>query len=87
MARKRITAYEAKTHLGQLLRDAEAGASFLIVRRGKPVARLDPPGEEKEPDFKKAAAAFAALRKDIRARSRSRGRITAKDLINDGRRL
>lgn len=35
-----IGAYEAKTHLPRLLDEVEAGASFVITRHGRPVARL-----------------------------------------------
>ena len=37
-----IGAYEAKTHLPRLLREVEAGQSFTITLRGKPVAELKP---------------------------------------------
>lgn len=37
-----IGAYEAKTHLPKLLREVEAGRSFTISVRGKPVAELRP---------------------------------------------
>lgn len=37
-----IGAYEAKTHLPRLLREVEAGRSFTISVRGKPVAELRP---------------------------------------------
>ena len=37
-----IGAYEAKTHLPRLLREVEAGQSFTINVRGKPVAELRP---------------------------------------------
>lgn len=35
-----IGAFEAKTHLSQLLERVEAGEAFIITRHGKPVARL-----------------------------------------------
>lgn len=35
----RVGAFEAKTHLAELLREAEGGKSFVIVRRGKPEAQ------------------------------------------------
>lgn len=35
-----IGAFDAKTHLAELLRKAEAGEEVVITRRGKPVARL-----------------------------------------------
>jgi len=38
-----IGAFEAKTHLSQLLDDVETGTEIEITRRGKPVARLVPP--------------------------------------------
>ena len=37
-----VTAFEAKTRLSELLRETERGRSFVIRRRGKPVARLVP---------------------------------------------
>ena len=37
-----VNAFDAKTHLSQLLRQAEQGRSITITRHGKPVARLVP---------------------------------------------
>jgi prevent-host-death family protein len=37
-----VGAYEAKTHLSQLLDRVEKGESLTITRNGKPVARLVP---------------------------------------------
>jgi prevent-host-death family protein len=37
-----VNAFDAKTHLSQLLREAEQGRSITITRHGKPVARLVP---------------------------------------------
>ncbi len=39
---REIGAFEAKTHLSELLAAAEAGESVTITRRGHPVARLVP---------------------------------------------
>ena len=39
---KQVGAYEAKTHLAQLLDDVERGASITITRRGTPIATLVP---------------------------------------------
>lgn len=39
---REVGAFEAKTHLSELLADVEAGAIVTITRRGKPVARLVP---------------------------------------------
>ncbi|MFW5882956.1 MAG: type II toxin-antitoxin system Phd/YefM family antitoxin [Verrucomicrobiota bacterium] len=37
-----IGAYEAKTHLPRLLRQAQGGKRFVITQRGQPVAELRP---------------------------------------------
>lgn len=82
MRRKKVSAFDAKTHLAQLIRDTEAGQSFLIVRRGKPVARLEPVGEESGGrDFKTLAAEFRKLRKRT-----GRGP-SVRELIDEGRRF
>ena len=39
---REVGAFEAKTHLSQLLDDVAAGGEILITRRGAPVARLVP---------------------------------------------
>lgn len=36
----RIGAFEAKTHLSKLLRQARSGKRFIITQRGQPVAEL-----------------------------------------------
>jgi prevent-host-death family protein len=40
---QKVSAFEAKTKLLELLRETEQGSSFVIYRRGKEVARLVPP--------------------------------------------
>ena len=37
-----VGAFEAKTHLSKLLRQARAGKRIIITQRGKPVAELGP---------------------------------------------
>jgi prevent-host-death family protein len=37
-----VGAYDAKTRLPELLGQVEAGASFVITRHGRPIARLLP---------------------------------------------
>ena len=36
---QKVSAFEAKTKLSELLRETEQGGSFVIYRRGKEVAR------------------------------------------------
>lgn len=64
---REIGAFEAKTHLSELLAAAEAGESVTITRRGTPVARLVPASG--------SAARASALRRlaELRARLGARG--------------
>ena len=47
-----VGAFEAKTHLSRLLREAARGKRILITQRGKPVAALGPPHREKKRPFR-----------------------------------
>ena len=55
-----VGAFEAKTHLGQLLEQVERGEEITITRRGRAVARLVPVagGDDREA----ALATFRRLR-------------------------
>ena len=47
-----IGAFDAKTHLSELLEKVSRGESYVITRRGKPVAELKPFQEKKaSPDL------------------------------------
>ena len=37
-----VGAFEAKTHFSQLLEQVHQGAVFVVTRRGKPIAQLQP---------------------------------------------
>ena len=78
----RVGAFEAKTHLAELLRQTENGRSFVIHRRGKPVARLVPPvsKEDKTRDLSSLSKAFRSIRAGIR------GSLKIRELIETGRR-
>jgi prevent-host-death family protein len=39
---REVGVHEAKTHLSKLLREVESGTEVVILRGGKPVARLVP---------------------------------------------
>ena len=39
-AQRRVGVLEAKTHLSQLLREVENGDDVILLRAGKPVARI-----------------------------------------------
>jgi prevent-host-death family protein len=77
---KTIGAFEAKTHLAELLDLVALGESITITRRGAAVAMLVPlPDEGRTPQ-----AAADALR-DLRAGVSLAG-IDLRDLIEQGRR-
>ena len=44
-----VGVHEARTHFSKLVRQAEAGVTVTITRRGKPVAELGPPAETEQP--------------------------------------
>jgi len=75
-----IGAYEAKTHLPRLLDEVAAGKSFVITKRGVPVARLvgvrPAPAEPRE-----IIASLRAARKGVRL-----GDLSLRDMIEEGRR-
>ncbi|MBI3817136.1 MAG: type II toxin-antitoxin system Phd/YefM family antitoxin [Planctomycetes bacterium] len=78
-----VGAFDAKTHLSELLDRVEReGASILITRHGKPVARLVPC---ENIDTKRVAKALAAI--DSIAKGKSLKGTSIRDLINEGRRF
>jgi len=77
-----VTAFEAKTRLSELLRETERGRSFVIRRRGKPVARLVPyVRDERTTDLSRVFKAFREVR------GRVSGRVKVRRLIEEGRRF
>jgi len=76
-----VGAFEAKTHLSELLDEVSAGETILITRQGKPAARSIPPAEEAPIDYKKLTAEI------LEARSRrSLGGLKIVDIIRKSRR-
>ncbi len=77
-----IGAFEAKARLSELLRETERGVSYVIRRRGKPVARLIPPAPlTQTEDPAKILASFSKIR------GRVTGTVNIRELINEGRRF
>ena len=58
-----IGAFEAKTHLSELLAAVEKGETIVITRRGRPVARLVP--EPAVPERAEAILRIASLRERL----------------------
>ena len=77
---KTVGAFEAKTHLSQLLDQVANGESITITRHGEPVAQLIPARPARDP------RALAALVEEIKRtrKGRSLGGIKIKDLIHEG---
>jgi len=55
---KSIGAFEAKTHLSELLDQVSRGESFVITKRGKPMAALSPVNGGKQPGPKDLIDAY-----------------------------
>ena len=77
-----VGAYEAKTHLSELLEKVEAGEEITITKHGAPVAKLVPVKKEVRPEER--VAAIDRIQK--RATGLSLGGLKVKDLIREGRR-
>jgi prevent-host-death family protein len=78
-----VGAYEAKTHLAELLARVARGESILITKHGQPVAQLVPPEAEEKPDPRQAMRRIRELRKGV---TLGPG-LTIRDLIDEGRRF
>ncbi len=79
---QKVNAFEAKTRLSELLRETEEGASYIICRRGKEVARLTPPLKDtKKMSLKEVLSSFHEIRQQIS------GRVNIRKLIEEGRRF
>ena len=76
----RVGAFEAKTHLPQLLRRVQAGERFVITRHNQPVAELIP--------FQpRDATSVRTAIEDLKAfqATHSLGGMSVRDLIEEGR--
>jgi len=77
-----VGAYEAKTHLSELLEKVEAGEEITITKHGAPVAKLVPVKKEVRPEER--VAAIDRIQK--LATGLSLGGLKIKHLIREGRR-
>jgi prevent-host-death family protein len=79
---REIQASEAKTHLPQLLDEVERGATLIITRHGRRVARIVPEVDGRQKEVDKALASIRELNKRT-------GKITLRELLSardEGRR-
>ena len=70
-----IGSFEAKTRLSEILREVEGGRIYVILRRGKPVARLVPVEASVRNDFRELGLQFRHVREQVK------GPIRVRDLI------
>ena len=78
---KTVGAFDAKTHLNELLQRASKGETIQITRRGIPVAKLSPPDSIQKEDARSLAASIRRLR-----RGATLGKLSIRELIDEGRR-
>jgi prevent-host-death family protein len=76
-----VGAYEAKTHLPELLKRVQGGEHITIARHGTPVAVLVPVGDYPRRHSRQAAEALLEF-----ARAHSRGGLSVREMIDEGRR-
>jgi prevent-host-death family protein len=77
---REVGAYEAKTHLAELLDAAEQGETIIVTRRGKRIAKIEPyrlPTRSVD----EIADAFTRLRSSVGPGGNLR------DLVEEGRRF
>jgi prevent-host-death family protein len=67
-----MTAFEAKTHFGELLARVAKGEEVVITRHDKAVARVVPEGRTRIDEVVQAVAGLRALQQRIRARSKAK---------------
>jgi prevent-host-death family protein len=78
-----VGAYEAKTHLPQLLDRVARGEEIQITRNGRPIARLVPEPAEEARDVRAVIAEIREFRKGRRLGDD----VSIRDLIEEGRRF
>jgi prevent-host-death family protein len=77
---KTIGAFEAKTHLSELLNEVEQGERFLITKHGRPVAELVPVPKRDPEQIRQAIEELKEFQ-----RTHSLGGMSVRDMIEEGR--
>ena len=84
-----ITAFDAKTRFGELLKRVAQGEEIVITRHDKPVARMVPEGRASQAQLGRAVEALFRLRGRIAARTKGQKPLTEAEIrsaIAEGRR-
>ena len=87
-----IGAYEAKTHLPQLLERVQRGERFVITKHGRPVAELVPVSARDRASIRQAIAEVREMRgrlarRGIRLQKLLRPGDNLRDLMHEGHRF
>jgi prevent-host-death family protein len=78
-----VGAFEAKTHLSELLERVSKGETITITRHGVPAAMLVPVGEaSKKLSHKDIVEGMRSLRKRVKP-----DRMSVREMVEEGRRL
>jgi prevent-host-death family protein len=78
---KTVGAFEAKTHLNQLLKQVSKGETIRITLRGTPVAKLVPADEREQKDLRRTVREIRKIREGASLKG-----LTIRELIDEGRR-
>lgn len=83
-----ISAFDAKTRFGELLKRVAQGEEIVITRHDKPVARIVPEGAIGADQGRRAAAALLDLQRSIARRTKGEKLTDAevRSAIEEGRR-
>lgn len=76
-----VGAYEAKTHLSELLERVARGEEITITKHGRPVAVLAPVGRRGVPNTRTAVEQLRRF-----GDGRTLGDLSLRDMIEEGRR-
>lgn len=77
-----VGAFEAKTHLPNLLDRVAKGERITITKHGVPIAMLVPVSSKDKPDIQSVIEEIKAFR-----RGRTLGDISLREMIEEGRRF
>lgn len=65
---RQVQASEAKTHLPRLLDEVARGATIVVTRYGRPIARIVPETEGREAEVARAVDELRSVRRAIEGR-------------------
>lgn len=80
-----VGAYEAKTHLSELLERVSKGERIVITKHGVPVAVLQPPDTAANKGVEQVIEDMRSFRKELRARGVSLSHEEISEWTREGR--